>query len=149
MSITDLSHIIQLAVTPVFLLAGISGFLNVMTGRLGRIVDRARVLERRRLSLQDKEQLGRAGSELSTLWLRIKIINRAIGLCTSSGLFVCSLIVALFAGGYWNIDLSEFVISLFVIALGLLIISLLYFIRETQLATQTLKEGGEFLDEHM
>ena len=44
---TDLAMIIQLSVAPVFLLAGIAGFLNVMSGRLGRIVDRARVVEQR------------------------------------------------------------------------------------------------------
>ena len=41
---SDLAQIISLAVAPVFLLAGIAGFLNVMSGRLGRIIDRARVV---------------------------------------------------------------------------------------------------------
>src|SRR6187551_2991266 len=35
---------IQLALAPVFLLTGIAGLLNVMTGRLARIVDRGRHL---------------------------------------------------------------------------------------------------------
>ena len=50
---TDLAMIIQLSVAPVFLLAGIAGFLNVMSGRLGRIVDRARVVEQRETRLSD------------------------------------------------------------------------------------------------
>ena len=40
-----LAQIIQLAVAPVFLLAGLGAFLNVCAGRLARIVDRARRLE--------------------------------------------------------------------------------------------------------
>jgi hypothetical protein len=39
------AHAIQLAVAPVFLLSGIGAILAVMTNRLGRIIDRARVLE--------------------------------------------------------------------------------------------------------
>ena len=44
-SVADLAGVIQLAVAPVFLLAGIAGFLSVMSGRLGRVVDRARVVQ--------------------------------------------------------------------------------------------------------
>ena len=36
----SISEIMQSAVTPVFLLAGIGALMNVMTGRLGRIIDR-------------------------------------------------------------------------------------------------------------
>ena len=44
-SITTVSHVIQLAVAPVFLLSGIGAILDVLINRLGRIVDRYRVLE--------------------------------------------------------------------------------------------------------
>ena len=40
-----LARVIQLAVAPVFLLAGIAGILGVLSTRLGRIIDRARVVE--------------------------------------------------------------------------------------------------------
>lgn len=40
----DGARAIQLALTPVFLLTGIAGLLNVMTGRLSRIIDRGRFL---------------------------------------------------------------------------------------------------------
>ncbi len=46
-SVTDLAQVIQIVVAPVFMLTGIAGFLNVMSGRLGRIVDRARIMELR------------------------------------------------------------------------------------------------------
>ena len=41
------AHAIELAVAPVFLLTGIAAILAVMMNRLGRIIDRARVLEDR------------------------------------------------------------------------------------------------------
>ena len=43
--ISPIAHVIQLSVAPVFLLSGIGAILAVMTNRLGRIIDRARVLE--------------------------------------------------------------------------------------------------------
>lgn len=35
---------IQLALTPAFLLTGIAGLLNVMAGRLARVIDRGRAV---------------------------------------------------------------------------------------------------------
>ena len=48
--LTQLAQIIQLAVAPVFLLAGLGAFLNVCAGRLARIIDRSRQLEPRVLA---------------------------------------------------------------------------------------------------
>ena len=43
--LTDIADAIRLAVTPIFLLAGVGITVNILIARLGRIVDRARVLE--------------------------------------------------------------------------------------------------------
>ena len=53
--VLQVAQIIQLAVAPVFLLAGIGAFLNVCAGRLARIVDRARGLEARILASRGSE----------------------------------------------------------------------------------------------
>jgi len=145
-SITSLAGIIQIAVAPVFLLAGIAGFLNVMSGRLGRIVDRARVVERRVKVIADDARLELASRELLTLWRRVRIINWSIGMCTASGLMVCIVVVGLFLGDFWSMDIGTFVVVTFVLAMLLLIISLLLFIREVQLATHVLVAGLEVVD---
>jgi hypothetical protein len=145
-TITDLASVIQIAVAPVFLLAGIAGFLNVMSGRLGRIVDRARVAERRAAVLSDEALLELARRELLTLWRRIKIINWSIGLCTASALTVCAVVVSLFVGNYWDLHIGNMVSALFVLALTLLIFALLLFLKEVQLATRSLQMGREFID---
>jgi hypothetical protein len=41
-NVSVVSHVIQLATAPVFLLAAVSTLLTVMTNRLGRIIDRSR-----------------------------------------------------------------------------------------------------------
>ena len=42
--LTAIAHVIQLAVAPVFLLTGVGALLSVLTSRMARIIDRARVL---------------------------------------------------------------------------------------------------------
>ncbi|GAB3269751.1 DUF2721 domain-containing protein [Parahaliea aestuarii] len=143
-SVQLLASIIQLAVAPVFLLAGIAGFLNVMSGRLGRIVDRARIVEVRVSTIKEEPRLSMIRIELRTLWRRVHLINWSIGMCTASGLLVCSVIVSLFVGHLWDLHIAEVVISLFILALLLLIIALVLFLKEVQLATRILHVGREF-----
>ncbi len=47
--IANLAQVIQLAVAPVFLLAGVGTTLNALATRVGRIIDRARTMEDRLL----------------------------------------------------------------------------------------------------
>lgn len=145
-SFNALAGIIQIAVAPVFLLAGIAGFLNVMSGRLGRIVDRARVVERRVSTLNDNHRQALANRELRTLWRRVRVINWSIGLCTASALMVCVVVVSLFVGDFWSLHIETFVVITFVLAMVLLILALLLFIREVQLATRVLVAGQEFME---
>jgi hypothetical protein len=139
-----LATVIQLAVTPVFLLAGIAGFLNVMSGRLGRIVDRARIVELRLATVQDEPRLSMMRMELRTLWRRVKIINWSIGMCTASGLLVCTVVVGLFVGDFWGLNIASPVVVLFILALLLLIVALILLLKEVQLATRLLHPGREF-----
>jgi hypothetical protein len=71
------AHAIQLAVAPVFLLSGIGAILVVMTNRLGRIIDRARVPEER-LDGASAELLAMLRADLVTLSRRAKLISRAL-----------------------------------------------------------------------
>jgi len=139
----DLAHIISISVAPVFLLAGIAGFLNVMSGRLGRIIDRARIVEARCSRPYKAAEQAKAERELQILWRRVSVTQRSIALCTTAGLLVCTVIVGLFVGGFWTLPIGEPIVVLFVLALLLLICSLLLFLKEIQLATRTLKMGYE------
>jgi hypothetical protein len=145
--VSDIASIIQLAVAPVFLLAGIAGFLNVMSGRLGRIIDRARVVERRVRKLTTTEDTALANKELKVLWRRVAITNWSIALCTAAALLVCTLIASLFIGGHWKLELDGFIVFFFVLALFFLIAALLLFLKEIQLATKTLRGGSEYFDD--
>ena len=145
--ISDIAQVIQIVVAPIFMLTGISGFLNVMSGRLGRIVDRARIMERRLNVLKKPEALEASEKELKILWKRVRFINRSIELCTASALFICAVVVCLFVGDFWRTDFDIAIVTLFVIGLLLLIFALLMFLKEVQLATKTLQMGHEIFDE--
>src|SRR3954468_24307079 len=88
-NIGTVAHIIQLSVAPVFLLTGVGTILNVMTNRLGRIIDRARKLEER-LEVSSPELAEAIHANLVTLSLRAKIIGLAITLCTITALLICT-----------------------------------------------------------
>lgn len=111
------AHAIQLAVAPVFLLTGISAILAVMTNRLGRIIDRARVLEAK-LDGAAAEILTGLRADLAILSRRAKLINRAITLCTTTALLVCTVIAILFLSAFLRFDASLSVALLFIAAMS-------------------------------
>jgi hypothetical protein len=131
------AHIIQLAVAPVFLLAGISGILGVMTNRLGRIVDRARYLEGQMAT----DPAVAHAPELETLSRRARLISIAISLCTMTALLVCTVIVILFLGSFVTFDASAAVALLFITAMLTFITALLVLLREIFLALAGLRFG--------
>lgn len=139
---TDLYQIIELSIAPVFLLTGIGGLLNVMSGRLARVVDRARLVEIARCELEAAQQKI-ADKELAVLWRRIGLSNWSIGLCTFSGLLVCVLVVCLFSANLAPEPFDLVVEALFITSLLFLIASLTTFMLEIRLATKNLRAGKE------
>lgn len=135
--IPTVAHAIQLAVAPVFLLTGIAGLLGVQTSRLGRIIDRYRLLNR--LEPQEAQQFWKERQMLSR---RARWILRAISFCTVAALLVCTSIVALFIGVDFVLDVSSVVSLLFVAAMFSLIFGLLCFLREVALATVIIENCG-------
>lgn len=130
----DIGHIIQLAIAPVFLLTGVGTKLAVLTNRLARIIDRSRVLEERMKSGTDGSHTD-TRNELSTLYRRSHLINRAITLSTSCGLLVCIVIAALFIGDAINLNLANFIALCFVLAMFSLIGSFVCLLREIFVST--------------
>ena len=139
-NIGAVAHIIQLSVAPVFLLTGIGTILNVMTNRLGRIIDRARSQEAK-LEKCPPEQVPQLHAHLATLSLRAKLIGRAITFCTITALLVCTVIAILFMGGFLRLDIFFPVALLFIVAMILLVLGLLWFLREIFVATARLRIG--------
>lgn len=139
-ALNDVGQAIQLALAPVFLLTGIAGMLNVMTGRLSRIIDRAREISQRDTMGRTKEQVA---MELNGLERRRHLAGIAITSATFSALLVCILVTALFVDVLFDINLNLFIGLLFAASSLALVIGLGYFLREVQLATNTIKLYAE------
>ncbi len=141
--LSDLAHIIELAVAPVFLLAGIGAFLNVMASRLARIVDRSRSLEARCGENPDEMEIERIRSELSVLDKRTAYAQRGIFLFSVAALMVCVVVAAFFIGAFINLTLAVPVALLFIAAMLAMIGGLTLFLMETSIATRTLRVRPE------
>ncbi len=144
-AVTDIAHAIQLAVAPVFLLAGIAGFLNVLAGRLARVVDRSRKVADvfTPVGHPDHEQ---QVWELRVLDRRIGHINRAIFLCTASAVAICLVVAGLFTSALIGVNAGRVMGFAFVLAMGLLVLGLGFFLLEGRLATVSLRVSVELLE---
>ena len=129
-SLDDFSHVIQLAIAPVFLLTAVGTLLMVLTNRLGRAVDRRRALEARIEDGATDAVEARARSELDLIALRVAWIYRAIVLAVFCALFICFLIVLAFVDAFVEGNFAKGLAILFVLAMVALIGSLLALMRE-------------------
>jgi hypothetical protein len=135
LQLSDIGHVIQLAIAPVFLLTGVATKLTVLTNRLARIIDRTRVLEDRLRDGPDAEY----SAELEILYVRSHLVNTAIGSSTACGLLICLVIAMLFLGDTTNIALDQYIAGLFVFAMLGLISSFVYFLREVLIASRFMR----------
>ena len=132
-SITNVARAIQLALAPVFLLTGIAGLLNVMAGRLSRIVDRARTLTERNGAPFDRDAVVR---ELRGLERRRHLTSVAITSCTIAALILCTVIATLFFEAMFGAPLAWVIGILFTSSTLALVVGLAFFLREVHMATQ-------------
>jgi hypothetical protein len=139
LDIDTISHVVSISVAPVFLLAGISGLLMVLTNRLGRTIDRSRSLHKT-LTDQTQPQFKVAiEKEMASLVKRGRFINLAINLAAVSALMVCLVIITLFVGGLSTYNVALAVASLFIFCMTLLSASFSCFLVEVFIATRTLR----------
>lgn len=143
--VSDIARTIQLAIAPVFLLAGIGAFLNVIAGRLNRVVDRSRHLERLHRESTGPEH-ERHVWELRLLDRRIGLSSDAIFLCVASGLTVCLLITMLFIAEIAHFGFARAIMLLFVLAMGLLASGLVLFLVETRVAVRGIRIRKDLLE---
>jgi hypothetical protein len=132
----DVAHVIQLAIAPVFLLTAVGTVLNVLANRLGRTVDRRRVLVVALAEL-DGVEVERARAELAVNDQRARLTYVSISLAVFSALLICLLIAIAFVDALVTSDLGQLVAILFVLAMLALIGSLTVFLREIFLGVNT------------
>jgi len=141
--LADITHVIQLAVAPVFLLTALGTIITALNSRLGRIVDRRRVVEDRLRALppEQGEKAQECIFELKALANRIRLIYHAMVFAVMSGILVCLVVAIAFLGVFIRFDLSETVGVLFVLAMFAMVGALTMFLREVFLAIEAGKHA--------
>ena len=139
---TDLStvtHGIQLAVAPVFLLTAVAGMIGTVAGRLARIIDRARLLEHQIEAAPPANPMLAAYAELKQLRARGVLVNGCITLLTLCALLIGLTILALFLGETTEMQILRLATIAFLASITCFLLALLCFLAETVLATRILK----------
>ena len=138
--INQITHVITLAIAPVFLLTAVGTLMGVLANRLARVVDRIRVLEER-LHEIGLDELLPAREELDNLRRRMRLVYFAIASAVFCALFVGLLIIVAFIDAFMSVNLAAFVGVLFVMAMCAFIGSLVVFLREIFLAVANTRKS--------
>ncbi len=138
--LATVTHGIQLAVAPVFLLTAVSGMIAAVAGRLARIIDRARFLENRLENGGVEEpRARRMYGELGELRYRGWLVNGCLALLTFCAILIGLTIVLLFLGETSDLPILKIATVSFLSGVFCFLLALLCFLAETLLATRLLK----------
>ncbi|MCS7283325.1 MAG: DUF2721 domain-containing protein [Anaerolineae bacterium] len=127
-TLSEIIPILQLSISPVALISGVGLLLLMMTNRLGRVVDRARLLARERSTLATGHE--RLSLQIQILLLRADLLRKAIVFAAFSALFAAVLVITMFLAGLFRWGIAWLISLLFIACMGCLIISLVFFIRD-------------------
>ncbi|MES2097618.1 MAG: DUF2721 domain-containing protein [Pseudomonadota bacterium] len=144
-TVSTIAQTIQLSLSPVFMLAGIGALLNVLAGRMARVVDRARVLEALHPRSTGPEH-DRHVWELRLLDRRISIINAALFMAVSSAVMTCMVVALLFVAELAVLHIGTTVAVAFILAMLLLIASLVAFMIEVRVSLRAVHIRAELLE---
>jgi hypothetical protein len=128
------AHVVQLALTPIFLLTGIASLLSVFTTRLGRVADKV-------------DQLARDGGarprQFRRLRLRSRVLDVAVVLAALAGALTCCAALTLFFNALRNAGGGQLLFGLFGGSLVCAVLALAAFVFETLLSGRTVREQAE------
>ncbi len=140
-----IAQTIQLALAPVFVLVAIGNLLNLLSSRLGRVVDRSRHLQDRHMATEGPDH-DMVVAEIRMIDQRIRLITRAVFTLVVSGLAIGITVAVLFVQQLVGADLQLVAALTFVVAILLLMWALVLFMRETRISAQQLRIPRGYLE---
>ncbi len=130
-SLEAVTHVVQVALTPIFLLSGVAALLNVFASRLARVADRV-------------DRLAEAGKSESLamrrLRLRSRVLDAAVVLASLAGLLTCGAALTLFYGALRERAASDVLFAMFAGALLLTMLAILLFASEMIISGRAVRE---------
>lgn len=138
LSVAEIIPILQTAIAPTILISGVGLLLLTMTNRLGRVIDRYRVLLRD-IQNATPENRARYDIQLKVLWRRAKLVRLAIALAAASELLASVLIIVIFSVAVTQIEMTWLIGSIFTACMLSLIGSLVAFLWDINLSVASFK----------
>ena len=143
--LSTVAETIQVAIAPVFLLAGLGAILNVMVGRLARIVDRSRQLTALQLRGDDPERVQHV-AELRLIDGRIRMINNAVYLVVMAAIAICLVVAMLFVAELGNFQIGQVIAVAFIVSMLLLTGGLICFLIEIHMSVRAIRVRSDLVE---
>jgi hypothetical protein len=141
-AVETVAHMVQVALTPVFLLSGIGALLNVFNTRLSRVSDhREHAAELLRGECDDTTR-ALFERHLSRLRRRTLMLDASVVLGAMGGASTCGSALVLFLGSLKNTAISSWLIALLGLALGCTACALMCFVADSVLAWHGRQRDG-------
>ncbi|WP_267428139.1 DUF2721 domain-containing protein [Methylobacterium sp. GC_Met_2] len=133
------AHVVQVALSPVFLLSGIATLLNVFGARLARVADQADHISGQLAVAADAERL-RLGRRLDRLHRRSLALDAAVFLAALGGVATCGSVLTLFVGALRDATVATLLFGLFGVAILCTLCALVAFGFEMLLASRAVRD---------
>lgn len=132
-------HIIQVSLTPVFLLSGIATLLNVFSTRLGRVADQVDAAAKE-LKGADPAEAQLLSARLTHLHRRSLALDVAVVLGAIGGAATCGAVLVLFLGALREATVASLLFGLFGLAVVCALGAIAAFTVEMLLASTGLRD---------
>jgi Protein of unknown function (DUF2721) len=137
-TVNDVVPVLQIAVGPVIVISGVGLLLLTMTNRLGRAIDRARLLCRD-LSGKSVEKQAQDLTQISIIYRRAQVLRVSIALSAFSVLLISALIIILFIGALMDWQAGVMVVLVFIASMASLFGSMVAFLYDINLSLHALR----------
>ena len=138
----NVAHVIQVALTPVFLLSGIGTLLNVFNTRLARVTDHMEHSEELLRAQPDGPEAARLRAHLHRLRRRTFTLDVAVALGAIGGGATAAATLTLFVGALRNAAVASALLLMFGAAVACTVGALTAFLAETVLSWHGLRDEG-------
>lgn len=140
--VDSIAHVVQVALTPVFLLSGIGTLLNVFNTRLSRVSDHRAYVTTLLRGEADADQQAWLRAHLRRLRRRTVVLDSSVVLGAIGGASTCGAALVLFLGSMRDTAIANWLYVLFGLALGCTACALVTFLADSVLAWHGLRREG-------
>jgi hypothetical protein len=141
-TIDNVAHVIQVALTPVFLLSGIGTLLNLFNTRQGRVSDHTEHAAELLVAETDEAKSRSLVAHIRRLKQRRLVLDISLILGATGAAATCGAAFVLFLGGLRDTEIAFWLFALFGIALGCTVAALMAFLADSLLAWHGLHREG-------